>query len=264
MDSGLSGTNVLITGASGGIGLAASRAFADEGAGLGLHFHLRPEPVRALARELDVPTALLGADLRHEEQVDRLFDEAVAALGPIDVVVVNAGIWDSSVSPVHRMTLRQWNDTLEADLTSAFLTCRGFLRGLADSPRERAAIVLVSSTAAVFGEADHADYAAAKAAIAYGLTRTLKNEIVRLAPRGRVNAVCPGWTETPMAAGFSANPAEVARATATMAMRKVAQPADVAAAIVYLASDRLAGHVSGQILTVAGGMEGRLLHGDLA
>jgi len=118
----------------------------------------------------------------------------------------------------------------------------------------------VSSTAAVFGEANHADYAAAKAGMAYGLTHSLKNEIVRLAPLGRVNCVCPGWTDTPMAAGHTDDPAAVHRATATMALRKVARPEDIAAAIVFLTSDRLAGHISGAVLTIAGGMEGRLLH----
>jgi 3-oxoacyl-[acyl-carrier protein] reductase len=158
------------------------------------------------------------------------------------------------------MTLAQWRETLEADLTSAFLTCRAFLRHLADVPRETASIVLVGSTAALFGEADHADYAAAKAGMVYGLTRSLKNEIVRLAPRGRVNCVCPGWTDTPMAAGHADDPEVVRRVTSTMALRKIAQPEDVARAVVFLTSDVSAGHISGAIIPVAGGMEGRLLH----
>jgi len=124
--------------------------------------------------------------------------------------------------------------------------------------------VLVASTAALFGEAEHADYAAAKAAMAYGLTRSLKNEIVRLAPRGRVNCVCPGWTRTPMAAYGLADAAALARVQATMALRKIAEPEDVAGLIVFLTAERLAGHISGAIVPVAGGMEGRLLHPELA
>ena len=86
-------------------------------------------------------------------------------------------------------------------------------------------------------------------------------ELARLAPRGRVNVVCPGWIVTPMTADFAADSERVRRVLQTIPLRKVGRPHDVAAAVVYLASDHLAGHVSGQVLTVAGGMEGRLLYG---
>ncbi len=121
-------------------------------------------------------------------------------------------------------------------------------------------MVFVASTAAVFGEENHTDYAAAKAAMAYGMTRSLKNEIVRLAPRGRVNCVCPGWVDTPMAASSMEDPTAIPRVTATMALRKIASPEDVARAIVFFTSPELAGHLSGSILPIAGGMEGRWLH----
>ena len=110
----------------------------------------------------------------------------------------------------------------------------------------------------IFGEAGHADYSAAKAAIAHGLALSLKNEIVRTAPLARVNVVAPGWTVSPMTEGELTEEA-VARVTATMALRKVATAEDVARAIVFLCSPLAAGHVTGQTITVAGGMEGRLL-----
>jgi len=253
---------VLITGASGGIGLAVAVAFAEEGAKLVLHCHTRAEPLRELQRRIEVPNVAVQADLRDEQQVERVFAEALSAFPRIDVLVVNAGIFKSENVPLHEMTAEQWRETLDADLNSAFFTCRGFLRHLADDPRESAAIVLVGSSAALFGEAGHADYAAAKAAMVYGLTLSLKNEIVRLAPRGRVNCVCPGWTRTPMAAYGLCDAGLMRRVQATMALQKVAEPRDVAAAIVFLASERLSGHVTGAILPIAGGMEGRLLHPD--
>ncbi len=252
---------VLITGASGGIGLATTQAFAEEGARLVLHYHIHAQPLEELQPRLGVPSIALQADLRDEAQVERVFADAVAKFPRIDVVVVNAGAWDARPAPLHEMSVERWRQTQEADLTSAFLTCRAFLRHLAAVPRASAAIVLVGSTAALFGEADHADYSAAKAALTYGLTRSLKNEIVRVAPRGRVNCVCPGWTRTPMAAA-GLDPQIERRAHATMALQKIAEPYDVAAAIVFLASERLAGHISGVILPIAGGMEGRLLHGE--
>jgi len=148
-------------------------------------------------------------------------------------------------------------------LTSTFLCLREFFRLVAKQKRGNA--VLIGSTAAVFGEANHADYAAAKAAIAFGLTRTLKNELSRLAPHthdycgGRINCVCPGWTVVPRSAAKLSNARTVRKATATMALPQIARPDDIANAVVYLSSDTLARHVTGQNLVIAGGMEGRLL-----
>ena len=122
-------------------------------------------------------------------------------------------------------------------------------------------LVFVGSTAGVFGEAGHADYAAAKSAITGGLLLSLKNEIARIAPLGRVNAVAPGWTESPMTRGL-VELDQVHAVSRTMALRKVAQPEDVAAQVVVLASDTLSGHVTGQLVVVAGGMEGRTIHPD--
>ncbi|HPM23495.1 MAG TPA: SDR family oxidoreductase [Phycisphaerae bacterium] len=260
MDTGLQDQCVLITGASGGIGLPTAEAFAAEGARLVLHGHRHMEPLHALRSRLSVPSVVLSADLRDETQVERLFADALQFAPRIDVVVANAGAWVKDAIPLHEMTHAQWDETLAADLTSVFLTCRAFLRHLAATPRASAALVLVGSTAAIFGEADHADYAAAKAAVTYGLMLSLKNEIVRLAPRGRVNAVCPGWTRTASAADQLAGSDVLRRVQATIALNKIATPQDVAAAIVFLASERLAGHISGVVLPVAGGMEGRLLH----
>ena len=119
--------------------------------------------------------------------------------------------------------------------------------------------MLVGSTAGRFGEAGHADYAAAKAAIQGGLLLSLKNEAARLGPRVRVNAVAPGWTVSPMTRACSRTD-DVRRITRTMPLRKVAVPEDVAAQVVVLASERLSGHVTGELVTIAGGMEGRVLH----
>ena len=104
-----------------------------------------------------------------------------------------------------------------------------------------------------------ADYAAAKAAILGGLLLSLKNEAVRRNPRTRVNAVAPGWTVSPMTERLLDDD-HVNRISQTMALRKVATADDVAAQIVALASPVLSGHVSGQVVTVAGGMEGRVVH----
>lgn len=265
MDTGLRDKVVLITGASGGIGTASARRFDQEGAKLVLHGHRNVGNLQALQGELAGESLVVGADLTAEDEVEHLFRKAVDRFRRVDVLVANAGIWPEDDVPIHRMGLDRWTRTIETDLTSVFLCAREFFRVLERTGSETGALVIVGSTAAVFGEEGHADYAAAKAAITYGLTRTLKNEIVRIVSRGRVNAVCPGWTLTPMSAAGLADPAAVTRVLQTRAHRRVARPEDVASAIVFLASDRLAGHITGEILTVAGGMEGRLLHraGDI-
>ena len=94
----------------------------------------------------------------------------------------------------------------------------------------------------------------------HGFLLSLKNEIARLAPCGRVNAVCPGWTVTPMTKEFTNQPEIVRRALQTMPLRKIGQPSDVASAVLFFSSTPLAGHISGQALMTSGGMEGRVLY----
>ena len=251
METGLQGKRVLVTGASGGIGSACARAFAAEDCELVLHYHHGKERAEALLAEIG--GVALQADLTSEEDADHLFVEA----GPLDVCAAVAGVWPRPDEPVWELPLERWEETLRANLTSTFLTARGFLRGVAE--RGHGSLVMVASTAGLFGEAGHADYAAAKSAIAYGLMLSLKNEVVRVAPRARVNVVAPGWTYSPMTRG-AIDDELVQRITRTMPLRKVALAEDVAAQVVVLASDEISGHVTGQVVTVAGGMEGRVLH----
>ena len=249
---------MLVTGASGGIGVACARAFAAEGARVLVHYHRGRERADAVAEELG-GMPLAQADLTVEADVDRLFTEARDALGAVNVCAAVAGVYPAEDVPVWELSLDRWEETIRANLTATFLTARAFLREV-----ERTGVgslVLVGSTAGVFGEQGHADYAAAKSGILGGLLLSLKNEVARISTTARVNAVAPGWTVSPMTRGLL-DDAHVERITKTMPLRKVATPEDVAAQVVVLASDTLSGHVTGQVVVVAGGMEGRLIHAD--
>lgn len=259
METGLAGKRVLVTGASGGIGSACAREFAGEGSRIVLHFHQGRDRAQALSEELG-GAPFVGADLRREEDVDELFRRAIGELGGLDVCAAVAGKWPEEDVPLWELPLERWEETVRANLTITYLTARAFLREVTRTGH--GSLVLIGSTAGLFGEAGHADYAAAKSAIVHGLLLSLKNEIVRIAPLARVNVVCPGWTESPMTRTTLTDPELVRRVTRTMPLRKVARPEDVARQVVVLASDELSGHVTGQVVAVAGGMEGRLLHED--
>jgi 3-oxoacyl-[acyl-carrier protein] reductase len=264
MQTNLAGKVVVVTGAAGGIGSAIARSFAAEGAHIVLHYRRNRRGAEQLRRELPGSNAIaVSADLTREDEVRRLFVAAVKRFGGVDTLVANAGSWETRDVMLPSMSLKQWRQTLDGVLTSAFLSLREFLK-LASRQR-RGNAVLIGSTAAVFGEAGHADYAAAKAALAFGLTRTLKNEMARLVPHtadycgGRINCVCPGWTVVPRTKTKLRKASIVQRVTATMALPQIARSEDIAHAVVFLSSDRLARHITGQTLVVAGGMEGRWL-----
>jgi 3-oxoacyl-[acyl-carrier protein] reductase len=264
MRTDLTGNVVLITGASGGIGAAIARQFAAEGSKLVLHYRRGKARAVALQRELKgTDSIVLGADLTREDETKRLFEQALKRFKRVDTLIANAGSWETSDVAIHAMSVRQWRHTIDHVLTSTFLSLREFFKIVARQKRGNA--VLIASTAGIFGEPDHADYAAGKSAMAFGLTRSLKTEIARIAPHtrnycgGRVNCICPGWTVVPRNSSKLGNKDVIRRVVSTMALPKIARAEDMAGAVVFLSSDALAGHITGQTLVIAGGMEGRVL-----
>ena len=170
IDTGLTGTGVVVTGASGGIGAACARAFAAEGARVLVHYHRGEERARALAQELG-GAPMAQADLTREDEVERLFEGARTLLGRVDVCAAVSGVWPREDVPVWELSLERWEETLRANLTASFLVARAFLREV--ERNGHGSLVLVGSTAGIYGEAGHADYAAAKSAITGGLLLSL-------------------------------------------------------------------------------------------
>ena len=173
MNAELSRKVVLVTGASGGIGSAIARGLRKNGRSVVLHYHRGRENVLALKESLrGRQTLVCKADLTKEKDVRGLFAAAVKEFGRVDSVIANAAFWETRDVPLHRMSLQQWRKSLDGVLTATFLTLREFFKIIEKQRCGNA--VLIASTAGVFGEAGHADYASAKAAIAFGLTRSLK------------------------------------------------------------------------------------------
>lgn len=263
MDLGLKDRVVFITGASGGLGRALAEAFLAEGSLLALQAHRHLDELRAFAAERLPPdrALVLGADVSQPEQVQNAFAEAVGHFGRVDICIVNAGIWWEESLRLDEMTIDRIRHTVNVDLLGAIWTVRAFLRALASGPphdpRAGASATFIGSTAGRFGERGHSDYSASKAAL-YGLVRSLKNEIVSIDPYARVNMIEPGWTLTPMTRETLRAASAVKRIVRTMPLQQIARPEDIARAALFLSSPLAARHVSGEILTIAGGMEGRI------
>lgn len=258
MNSGLKNKHIVITGASGGIGFDTVSQFLAEGARVTACYNSDPRSLTRLLHEYPEQLNILAVDVRDESSVASLFTKANEAFGRVDVAVANAGIFSNQGTALHEMSIERWQHTLSVNLTGVFLCAKHFFSNLKTYPGDDASLVIVGSTAGEFGEAGQCDYSTSKAGLR-GLLLSLKNEIVHLAARGRVNLVNPGWTVTPMAEDALSDKAMVSKILQTIPLRKVAVPADIAHTILYLSSDTLAGHVSGQTITVAGGMEGRVL-----
>lgn len=269
MDLALSGSVVVITGASGGIGWACATMLAREGASLVLVAGSRLVELEQMVAEagFDERALCLAADVRDAGETERVFLAAEARFGRVDAVVACAGVWPVDERRADAMDVDQARRTLDINLGGAFVSCRALMKSLGRcGPRgdgAGASIVLVGSTAGRFGEAGHADYAMSKAGLT-GLMLSIKNEIVALDPWARVNLVEPGWTATPMAAEALEVPGAIERTVRTMPLAQIAHPDDVASAVAFFLSPRAARHLSGQTLTVAGGMEGRVLREEAA
>ncbi len=239
----LTGKNALITGASGGIGGAIARALHGAGASVGLS-GTRTEPLERLAAELGARAFVLPCDLSDPEAVRALPGKAAEAMGSVDILVNNAGITRDNI--FMRMSDEEWETVLNVNLTSAMRLCRAVMRPMMKARWGR--IINMSSVVGATGNAGQANYAASKAGMV-GMTKSIAQEV---ASRGiTANCVAPGFIATAMTEKLTDD--QKAKINAQIPAGRMGAPDEIAAAVLYLASDEAA-YVTGATLHVNGGM----------
>ena len=239
----LTGKKALVTGASGGIGGAIARALHGAGAEVALS-GTRTAPLEALAGELGARAHVTPCNLSDREAVDALPKQAIEAMGGLDILVNNAGITRDNI--FMRMKDAEWDAVLEVNLTSAMRLSRAVMRPMMKARWGR--IVNIGSVVGATGNAGQANYAAAKAGLV-GMTKSIAQEV---ASRNiTANVVAPGFIATPMTEALSDD--QKAAINAQIPAGRMGSPEDIAAAVLYLASDEAA-YVTGATLHVNGGM----------
>jgi 3-oxoacyl-[acyl-carrier protein] reductase len=251
MDLGLQNKVALVTGGSRGLGRAICLALAGEGAKVAVNF-LQTDPadlVKELAGLRGAKAVAVRGDVSKPEAVREIFDKTERELGPVDILINNAGNWPTAL--VKDITDEQWAGALAVNFTAPFLTCREAIRRWLQTDR-KGRIVNITSLTAYHGSTNgHAHYAAAKAGVA-NFTISLARE---MAPHGiAVNSVAPGFMETDMVA--ESMRMNRARYLERIPLRRIGDPAEVAAAVVFLASER-ASYMTGATMHVNGGIEMR-------
>jgi len=239
----LSGKAALVTGASGGIGGGIARALHRQGAAVTLS-GTRIDALEQLKSSLGERAHVVAAKMDDPADIDRLAKDAEAAMGKLDILVNNAGITRDNISM--RMKDEEWDKVLQVNLTGTFRLTRAAMRGMMRHRFGR--VINITSIVGVTGNPGQANYAAAKAGL-IGMSKSLAQE---LASRGiTVNCVAPGFIATPMTDALTEDQrrAILARVPAD----RLGTPEEIAAGVVYLASDE-AGYVTGQTLHINGGM----------
>ncbi|MGB0086710.1 MAG: 3-oxoacyl-[acyl-carrier-protein] reductase [Rhodomicrobiaceae bacterium] len=238
----LSGKGALVTGATGGIGGTIAKALKAQGAKVAIS-GTREDRLRALAVEIG-DVAPLPCNLKDRVAVASLAAQAETALGTLDIVVNNAGITRDNL--FMRMKDEEWDEVIAVNLTATFVLCRAAVRNMLR--RRYGRIINIASISGVIGNPGQGNYAASKAGMV-GMTKSLAREV---ASRGvTANCIAPGFIETPMTGALTEKQVEtIAAAIPSGAFGK---PEDVAAAVIYLASEE-ARYVTGETIHVNGGM----------
>jgi 3-oxoacyl-[acyl-carrier protein] reductase len=257
MDLNLKDKTAIVTGGSRGLGRAICLGLAAEGARVAVHYYRdRRQEIDLVAEANELAAEIrrlyhvealpVPGDVSHLADIQEMFDRAETAFGPIDILVNNAAIWPTAY--VKDMTQEHWDTTLAVNLTGPFLTCREAVRRWMAAARQGRIVNIVSQAAFHGSTSGHADYAAAKA----GLVTFSVSLAREVAAQGiSVNAVAPGMITTEMAR--DALEKDRSRYLERIPLGRIADPAEVADVVTFLASER-AGYMTGATVDVTGGM----------
>jgi glucose 1-dehydrogenase len=253
----IEGQPALVTGANSGIGRAVALGLAQAGADVAVNYVVKPEAAEEVAHRIEGfgrKAIALKADVSKEDEVEKMYAEAIQHFGTLHISVSNAGLQRDA--PFEKMTLEQWNTVIGVNLTGQFLCCRAAARefqrrGVADSVSVAAGkIICMSSVHQAIPWAGHANYAASKG----GIMQLMESIAQELAPhRIRVNAIAPGAIRTPINTAAWETPEAYADLMKLVPYKRIGEPDDIARAAVWLASDA-ADYVTGATLFVDGGM----------
>lgn len=238
----------LITGGSRGIGRATAVLFSQAGCDVAVNYTSNSqaaEEVQALVQKMGQDTLTLKADIAVKADVQAMVEKVLQHWGGIDILVNNAGIW--TYGEIGEMSEEIWGETMRINLDGIFNVCSAVVPAMKRAGSGN--IINVSSTAGIRGEAYHSHYAASKGAV-IAFTKSLA---VELAPQGiRVNCVAPGWVDTDMCSEVFREPGFRQKVEESIPLRRIPPPEDIAAPILFLASD-LARHITGEVINVNGG-----------
>jgi NAD(P)-dependent dehydrogenase (short-subunit alcohol dehydrogenase family) len=243
----MTGRIALITGAGSGLGAAIAHSFAKAGATLAL-LDLEDAPARATLEAAGAKGASVTADVSDERAVTAAAAAIERDVGPIDVVINNAGVAGiCGPKPLHETPPEEWAHVIAVNVSGPYLVCRSVLPSMI--ARRRGVIVNVASAAGTVALAGRSPYVASKAAL-INLTRNLAVEYAEYGIRA--NALCPGWMDTPLTHWRLQDPRAAAKVTSTVPMGRVGAPEELAEAALFLASDS-SRYMTGQTLIVDGG-----------
>ena len=241
------GKTAVVTGASRGVGRATALRLAEAGANVVVNYLSREDAaneVVALCEQKGVGTIAVQGDVSEWSAAHNIANKTIEKFGKIDLLVLNAGIWEGS--PIEEMSEELWNKVLNTNLKAAWAMSKACVPSM--KKQERGAIVLVSSTAGQRGEANYSNYAASKGG-QISFTKALASE---LCPKIRVNAVAPGWIETAMVRPVFEDEDYKKAVLDAIPLKRMASTDDIALSICFLLSD-WSQHITGEIININGG-----------
>lgn len=246
----LAGKAALVTGGSRGIGAATVKLFAQAGADVVFNYHRNREAagqVEQEARKHGTRIESMKADLGKMADAKKLVQYTRERLGRLDILVANAGIWNEADAPIEKMSEREWDEMMRANLKSVYSVIHYAAPHMIAQRSGR--IVAISSTAGQRGESFHTHYGASKGAI-ISFVKGLATELAR--HNILVNCVAPGWVDTDMSASVLRSKAGLKVASAAIPLRRPATAEEIAGPILFVASD-LATFITGEVINVNGG-----------